>query len=242
MDALNVWLSSRQDLALPVFAALFGSTALLLVFAWLRSRRGAAERAEELKLAGLAPVELPPHVAERIRRLQTGGASLSLRNVWRAGQSDGELYMLDLWNTGGDSNSMTSQGLVVILSRKLALPRLHVIPRFENLGWFGKLLGPLFSRLMDWGAGRHGLSRVSFPDEPHLDAALLVVSSDPARARAFLGGSRSLWLAQLSAPLQWEGDGDLLCVRSWDWTGTKKAPSVSGALENARALYSVLTR
>lgn len=232
----------RPDQILWAASAVTAFVAAAIAYAWLQSRKSQAARAEELKLAGLSPVELPPHVAERIRRLQTGGASLSLRNVWRAGQSDGELYMLDLWDTAGDNNSMTAQGLVVILSRKLALPRLHVIPRFENLGWFGKLLGPLFSRLVDWGAGRHGLSRVGFPDEPHLDAALLVVSSDPGRARAFLGGSRSLWLAQFSAPLQWEGDGDLLCVRPWDWTGTRKAPSVSGALENARALYSVLTR
>ena len=232
----------RPDQILWAASAVTAFVVAAVVYAWLRSRKSQPARAEELKLAGFFPVELPPHVAERIRRLQNGGSSLSLRNVWRAGQSDGELYMLDLWDTGGDNSSLTAQGLVVILSRKLALPRLHVIPRFENLGWFGKLLGPLFSRLVDWGAGRRGLSRVSFPDEPHLDAALLVVSSDPGRARAFLGGSRSLWLAQLSTPLQWEGDGDLLCVRSWDWTGTRKAPSVSGALENARALYSVLTR
>lgn len=232
----------RPDQVLWAASAVTAFVVAAIVYAWLKYRQSQAARAEELKLAGLSPVELPPHVAERIRRLQNGGASLSLRNVWRAGQSDGELYMLDLWDTGGDNSSLTAQGLVAILSRKLALPRIHAIPRLASLGWLGRLAEPLFSRLVDWGAGRYGLSRVSFPDEPHLDAALLVVSSDPGRARAFLGGSRGLWLAQLSTPLQWEGEGDLLCVRSWDWTGTRKAASVSGALENARALYSVLTR
>ena len=249
MDALasrlNLWLRERPDRVLWGLGALCAAFILAAVFAYLKSRRSQAARAEELQLAGLAPAELPPPLAEKLRWLHgTGRSSLAFRNVHRMARADGELYVLDLWDTGGDSSSMTVQGLVVIVSRKLALPRIHVMPRIESLGWLGKLLGPLFSRLVAWGAGRQGLSRVSFPDDPHLDEALMVVSNDAGRTRAFLGASRGLWLLQLPAPLQWEGEGDMLCVRRWDWlrSGTVQSQPVSAALENASALYSILTR
>jgi hypothetical protein len=232
----------RPDHILWGAGALLALAVAAAVRAYLRSRRSQAARTEELKLAGLAPAELPPALAEKLRRLNTGGASLAFRGVWRMARADGELYMLDLWDTGGDNSSLTAQGLVVILSRRLALPRIHVMPRLASLGWLGRLVEPLFSRLVDWGAGRQGLTRVSFPDEPHLESALMVLAGDPDRARAFLGASRALWLPQLPVPLQWEGEGELLCVRAWDWARQGKTVSVSRALENAQALYSILTR
>ena len=243
MRRLNLWLSGPPERALWGMGALLGAFMLAAVLAYLKSRKSQAARAEEIKLAGLAPAELPAPLAEKLRWLHgTGRSSLAFRNVCRMARADGELYLLDLWDTGGDSNSMTAQGVVVIISRKLALPRVHVMPRLESLGWFGRLAGPLFGRLVGWGAGRQGLARVNFPDDPHLEAALLVVSDDAGRTRALLGGSRGLWLLQLPAPLQWEGEGDMLCVRAWTLRPGAGAPSVSQALENASALYSILTR
>lgn len=172
---------------------------------WLNRRRQAA-RTAELRLAGLAPVELPAALAERLRRLHAPGAALAFGGVWRTPYSDGELYALEL-------RGAASEELVVFISSRLSLPRLHAVPR----------------RRAAPGATRPGLSRVSFPDDPQLDAALAVFARDADRARAFLGGSRGLWLAQLPAAPPWDGEGDLLCVRS-------------RALADARALYSVLTR
>jgi hypothetical protein len=208
-------------------------------------RRSRAARAEELKLAGLAPAQLPAPLAEKLRSLNGSGAALAFRNVWRMPYSEGELYLLDFWDTRGENDSLSAQGVVVFVSRKLALPRIHVIPRIESLGWFGKFLGPLLSRLVGWGAARQGLARVSFPDEPHLEVNWVVVSDDPARARDLLSGSRGLWLLRLPAPLLWDGAGDVLCVRTWNWlsrSGTGRTLSVSQAKENALALYSILTR
>ena len=171
-------------------------------------------RVEQLKLAGLTPTELSPALAERLRRLY--GPDLAMRSVWRMSNGDGEIFVLDLWRAG----HLSVPGLVAVVSPKLALPALHLEPR----RWHDRLLG-------------RGSPGIAFPDDPQLARAWRVRSDDEDRARTLLGGSRGLWLAQLP-PVPWDGEGQLLCVRT---TGWREVP-VSQALENAGALYSVLTR
>jgi hypothetical protein len=193
------------------------------------SRRG---RIAELQLAGLAPVELPDALAKRLRRLNSGGASMGWRNVWRRDQAAEELYLLDLWDKSAKADRLLVQGLVVFVSRKLVMPRIQARPR---PGWLERLWGQR-------AAEAPGLSRVGFPEEPHLEAALTILSDDVGRARELLGGSRGLWLAQLPSRLSWDGEGDLLCVRPRSRRLGAARPTVLAALENALALYSILTR
>ena len=206
---------------------------LAAVHAYFKSSKSTAARAEELKLAGLFAAQLPAPLAEKLRRLSGMGNSLAFRNVCRMERCDGELFMLDCQDAKGGRRSTTSQGMVLFVSRKLNLPRMHVSPRPGRLE---NLLGPIFGSPKKERNIREGLARVSFSDEPHLESAFSVFSDAPERVCALLSGSRALWLRQLASPPEWDCEGDLLCVRA-----TKPLPVRQG-LENALALYRILTR
>lgn len=174
---------------------------ILLVFAgmvWFAvtsSRRAKEAKAQMTQMLGLAPVPEPDSMlVEQIAALYRTPWEQSkdeLLNVSRRILPDGELFLFDLVNTGGDSDSIIQSQGVAIRSDTLKLPPFQLYPKVDTTKY---ALGSLANKIVEWGVSRVG-TPVHFPEFPAFQARYAVTSTDPEAARRFFDEEKARYFA-----------------------------------------------
>lgn len=174
---------------------------ILLVFAgmvWFAvtsSRRAKEAKAQMTQTLGMTPVPQPDSaLVEQITdlyRTPWEQFKADLLNVSRRSLPDGELFLFDLLDTGGDSTSITESQGVAIRSNTLKLPPFQLYPKVDTTKY---ALGSLANKIVEWGVSRVG-TPVHFPEFPAFEARYAVTSSDPEAARRFFDEEKARYFA-----------------------------------------------
>lgn len=213
----------------------------VLVFFLIRAEK--AEKSRKSQLAqglGFEPVEPDKILVERIGQLYENKWGdkhhFELRNVFRKQIPDGEMYLFDLVNTGGDEESYTEDQAIAVLSRYLKMPEFIIIPQV-NLEGFG---GKFANSLLQWVVSKAG-NPVDFQDHPKFQQRYLVSSHDEQGTRQFLDDRRLHLLAQARS-LGIHASGDLFVLSKVDQVSQPRSDkSVSERVSQAMDVYQIFT-
>lgn len=167
----------------------------LLVFSITSSRRAKEARAQMAQTLGMTPVEPDESLLAQISALyQTPGNKPrhSLHNVSRRTLPDGELFLFDLVDRDGESDSWIERQAVAIRSRTLRLPPFQIYPKVDASQY---ALGGLANAIVEWGASKVG-TPVNFPEFPAFQARYVITSADPEAARRFLDEEKARYFAK----------------------------------------------
>ncbi len=156
------------------FILLFGAIVLWMVRS---NRQQKKERADMAAMLGFQPAANTDYALLKDRLAvinpRFGKNDQELRDVFLHRLQEGDLYLYDLWDTGGDSSS-------VVHSRALAMviPEKH-FPRFSitsRLAMPGKLAG-LANKVITWAMARD-MKVIDFPESPEFNARFMVAGED----------------------------------------------------------------
>lgn len=174
---------------------------ILLVFAgmvWFTvtvSRKERESKAQMAQMLGMTPVEPDPTLLAQISALyQTPGNNPrhSLRNVTRRSLPDGELFLFDLIDRDGESNSWIERQAVAIRSHTLRLPPFQFYPKVDTSKY---ALGGLANKIVEWGVSKVG-TPVQFPEFPAFQARYTVSSNDPEAVRRFFDEDKARYFVK----------------------------------------------
>lgn len=154
----------------------------------------------------------------------------------------------EVWRHGQTmrTESRETRVVAIVAPKPLDAPRLQLLPRVvvaPNAGTLAAMAAEAGNAISEAAAERAG-SRVEFGDDPDFDRRYLVLSPQPAPARAFLNPTRRRELAGLEG-VQVSLDGALLLVSSLtDPIRHRDRPleeSLKAELEVARGVLSCFT-
>ena len=167
----------------------------LLVWSIASSRKQGQARAQLAQTLGLTGVEPDETLLAQISALyQTPGNKPrhSLHNVARRKLPDGELFLFDLVDRDGESDSWIERQAVAIRSDTLRLPPFQMFPKINAEKY---ALGALANAIVEWGASKVG-TPVSFPQFPAFEARYTVTSTDPQSTRRFFDDEKASFFAR----------------------------------------------
>jgi hypothetical protein len=138
---------------LLVVPAIFALIVIVMIRSERKRRTGKMRRIEHL---GFKPIsQIPSAIQERVNWLHKHRASqeLEIRNLATLERRDYTLFLLDLYDTGGDETSLLQDDLILLISSQLSLPRFTLFPRISQTGiladWANRALQALISRQGD---------------------------------------------------------------------------------------------
>lgn len=206
-------MENLPQLVILGFILLFGLTVFLLI---RTSRKAQAEKNQQIGVLGFqAPTSPPAGLQSRVEALyRTGEAQeLVLQGVYHRRDLEGDLYLFDLFNAGGDGTEL-GQEIFGLVSDQLALPRfsLTTLPDFNRDSLLGGLMDALLDSVMTLAEKHLGMVQVEFPDRPDLADRLVAFGRDPHAVRQLLERLPLGLLRDYKLPIQISGSGDFLAV------------------------------
>lgn len=175
---------------------------ILLVFAGMvivsitATRRAKEARARMAQTLGITPApQLDAALVEQITALYRTSweqFKADLLNVSHLSLPDGELFLFDLLDTGGNSTSITESQAVAIRSSTLRLPPFQLYPKVDASKY---ALGGLANKIVEGSVSKVG-TPVNFPEYPAFQARYAVTSTDPEAARRFLEEEKARYFAR----------------------------------------------
>ncbi len=168
----------------------------MVIFSITSNRRAREARERMAQTLGMTPVPQPDAaLVEQITGLYRTSweqFKADLLNVSRRSLPDGELFLFDLLDTGGDSTSITESQGVAIRSNTLKLPQFQMYPKMDASK---SALGSLANKIVEWGVSKIG-TPVNFPEYPAFQARYAVTSADPEAARRFFDEEKARYFAR----------------------------------------------
>lgn len=159
------------------------------------SRQEKSSKGRVAQSLGLTPVSGPDEVLVehmvRLYRTPWATSRYELRNVSHRNLPDGELFLFDLVDTSGDSDSTAENQDVAIRSPALCLPPFTLFPKVDA-GRYS--LGRLANRVLEWGVSRMGTA-VRFPEYPAFEARYVVSSNHPEAVQQLFSGEKARYFA-----------------------------------------------
>lgn len=157
----------------------------LLIFSITVTRRAKEARTQIMQALDMTPVPEPDSALlgqiASLYRVPWVTSKDELLNVSRRLIPDGELFLFDLLDTSGDSNSIIESQAIAIRSNTLRLPPFQVFPKVD----MGKsAFGGLANAIVQFAVSKVG-APVKFPEFPAFEARYTVTSTDPESARRF---------------------------------------------------------
>jgi hypothetical protein len=142
------------ELSLLLFViGIFTIVVVLMIQSERKRRVRKRNRAVEL---GFMPIEaIPSSIQDRISWLHSHhpNQKLEIRDLAIRKRTDYTLFLLDLYDTGGDETSSIQADMILLISPQLSLPRFTLIPRISQSGvlaeWVNRALEALISRQGD---------------------------------------------------------------------------------------------
>jgi len=167
------------------FLLVFG----LIVYVAVTSGRKDLQRKQELaQQVGFAPIDMEPHLADRLSHLyHRPGAQnkYQVRNAFRRVIPDGEMYLFDLVETSSDEDSYSESQAVAIVSPSLNLPQFTFFPKADSK----YALSGVANKILEWGMTKVG-TPIAFPEFPEFQSRYIVTSEDdPNLVRRFFDPS-----------------------------------------------------
>ena len=182
---------------------------VLVVYTTISRTRKDRQQKKQIALAlGFQSIEnLPTELAERIFVLHryAGRGNYHLRNVAFHKTLEGEFYLYDLWDTGGDSNNLVEQGAVAVVTHGLDLPQMTIFPRLDMTGKFIDLA----NRFIGWAMKRVA-TEVTL-DHPGFQEHYFLAGEDPEAIRSRLTPDLLDYLAE-NPMLSLHASGDLFTL------------------------------
>jgi hypothetical protein len=133
-----------------------GFFAIIVFFMIRGERRRQAKKMSRAEELGFKPIgQIPSSIQERVTWLHKHRPSqeLEVRNIATLEGRDSTLFLLDLFDAGGDETSSLQDELILVVSSQLSLPRFTLLPRFSQTGilgnWANHALQALISRQGD---------------------------------------------------------------------------------------------
>lgn len=180
-------------LALLLILLVFAGMVIVSITATRRAKEAKAQMAQTL---GMTLVPQPDAaLVEQITGLYRTPWEQSkdeLLNVSRRILPDGELFLFDLLDTGGDSTSIMESQAAAIRSDTLKLPPFQLYPKVDTTKY---ALGSLANKIVEWGVSRVG-TPVNFPEYPDFQARYAVTSADPEAVRQFFDEDKARYFAK----------------------------------------------
>jgi hypothetical protein len=167
----------------------------LIVFSITNTRQQKRARAQMAQTLGITPVEADTTLLAQISALyQTPGNKPrhSLHNVMRRRLPDGDLFLFDLVDRDGESDSWLERQAVAIRSDTLRLPPFQIFPKINPEKY---ALGALANAIVEWGVSKVG-TPVQFPEFPAFQARYTLTSTDPEAAQRFFDEARARFFAR----------------------------------------------
>jgi len=167
----------------------------LIVFSITNARQQKQAQAQMAQTLGLTPVEPDATLLTQISALyQTPGNKPrhSLHHVMRRRLPDGELFLFDLVDRDGESDSWLERQAVAIRSDTLRLPPFQIFPKINPEKY---ALGALANAIVEWGVSKVG-TPVQFPEFPAFEARYTLTSTDPEAAQRFFDEARARFFAR----------------------------------------------
>jgi len=167
----------------------------LIAFSIVNVRQQKQAKTQMAQTLGLTPVEPDSSLLAQISALyQTPGNKPrhSLHHVMRRRLPDGELFLFDLVDRDGESDSWLERQAVAIRSDTLHLPPFQIFPKINPEKY---ALGALANAIVEWGASKLG-TPVQFPEFPAFQARYTLTSSDPEAARRFFDEDKARFFAR----------------------------------------------
>lgn len=168
----------------------------MVIFSITATRRAKEAKAQMAQTLGMTPIPQPDSaLVEQITALYRTSweqFKADLLNVSRRSLPDGELFLFDLLDTGGDSTSITESQGVAIRSNTLRLPPFQLYPKVDTSKY---ALGGLANKIVEWGVSKIG-TPVNFPEYPAFQARYAVTSTDPEAARRFFDEEKARYFAR----------------------------------------------
>ena len=167
----------------------------LIVFSITNARQQKQAQAQMAQTLGLTPVEPDATLLTQISALyQTPGNKPrhSLHHVMRRRLPDGELFLFDLVDRDGESDSWLERQAVAIRSDTLRLPPFQIFPKINPEKY---ALGALANAIVEWGVSKVG-TPVQFPEFPAFQARYTLTSTDPEAAQRFFDEARARFFAR----------------------------------------------
>ncbi len=174
---------------IPFFAMFIG----LFILAIRSGRQEKRNKQAWAASLGFSPHEPDQALAEKIAalyRTRRGSGPHVLRNVSRKTIPGGVMYLFDLVDTGGDSDSTAERQAVAVVSPDLRLPQFLLLPRMDEQ----QRLGKVANRMIAWGANLGG-DMLTFPEYPAFDRRYLVVAREPQAVQDFFDDSIAAFFA-----------------------------------------------
>jgi hypothetical protein len=235
-------MAGLELVAVLCFLSFFG----LIVYLMVRSERKA--KVSKLQISqslGFTPIDPDPdllrkmnHLNENIRanlKIPADG-KFELQNVSRKRLADGEMFIFDLINTSGDSDSYSEKRAVAIISPSLNLPHFMIFPRAVIDG----SIADLANKFLDWLMAKVG-NPVEFPEYPDFEGRYLVSSLDPEATRLFLDSSKLRRLAN-TKHYGIHAGGDMFTLSSLHMsTGTLSLEMMSERVSQAMGVFNIFT-
>ncbi len=152
-------------LAVMGFILLVGAIVLWMVRS---NRQQKQERAEMAAMLGFQPVAKTDYALLKDRLAvinpRYGKNDHELRDVFLHRLPEGDLYLYDLWDTGGDSSSVVhSRALAMVIPEK-HFPRFSITSRLAMPGKFAVLA----NKMITW-AMAHDMKVIDFPESPQFN-------------------------------------------------------------------------
>ena len=167
----------------------------LIVFSITNARQQKQAQAQMAQTLGLTPVEPDETLLAQISALyQTPGNKPrhSLHNVTRRKLPDGELFLFDLVDRDGESDSWLERQAVAIRSDTLRLPPFQIFPKIDAEKY---ALGALANAIVEWGVSKVG-TPVQFHEFPAFQARYTLTSTDPEAVRRFFHEDKARFFAR----------------------------------------------
>lgn len=172
-----------EGLILVIVIAFFALFIGLLAYAIRSGRKEQRNKQEWAAMLGFSAVQPDAMLAQKIVALyrnRHGSGPDALRNVSRKTIPGGVMYLFDLVDTSGESDSTAESQGVAVISPDLRLPQFMLLPRMDEQ----QRLGKLANRVIAWGANLGG-DVLTFPEYPAFDRRYLVITREMGATQDF---------------------------------------------------------
>lgn len=184
---------------------IFGGMVFFLARNAKRNKIRSLELAATLGFQPVAEMD-HPRLLRRLAQINPkhGGKDKELRNVFIKHLPDGDLYLYDLWDTGGDSSSVVEDKALAMVYSGRQFPRFAISARINMPG----VLAKLANNVISWAITRN-LIVIQFPENPTFNERFIVACEDEQETRTLLDASIINRLARFDG-LFLAGAGDTL--------------------------------
>jgi hypothetical protein len=153
-----------------------------------RDKQQKQERADMAAMLGFQPVAKSDYAFLKTRLAfinpRYGKNDQELRDVFFHRIPEGDLYLYDLWDTGGDSSSVVHNRALALVVPGKNFPRFTITSRLAIPGKFTALA----NKVITW-AMAHDMKVIDFPESPEFNTRFIVAAENELSLKEILNGT-----------------------------------------------------